>query len=303
MSYNRIMAYNVKYNWLTFYNNPMMKKDWWILVLKEFSFFEVATSSNTEKYAIKHWEYVSPTEMKNRRVRLLFDILANTEKERRDLLKQVQRAFTPESNPSPFNSRLWKKLSFLDVNCEEWTCNCQVYKGLQLSDFANEKRVWISVELITDSPYFKWWLEQTTTTTNSMRGIKLPTELWFNFQYYKKQIEYSWVIATPVKIIMTITNNNQDCFPLDKIKIVHESDYWTEALHLENINSLLLNIGSTITIDSEERRCYLGTEDITWLISIWSQRPTLTSWNNVIAIDTWVFDECINATISWNNMF
>jgi hypothetical protein len=58
--------------------------------------------------------------MKNRRVRILFDIIANSEQERRTLLKKVQRAFAPESNPSPFNERLWKDLSFLDVDCIEW---------------------------------------------------------------------------------------------------------------------------------------------------------------------------------------
>ena len=76
MEYNRVMAYNVKYNWLTFVNSPFIQQEWWSLVLKEFSFFEVATQSKTEKYAVKHWEYVNPTQMKNRRIRLLFDVIA-----------------------------------------------------------------------------------------------------------------------------------------------------------------------------------------------------------------------------------
>ena len=103
MWYNRIMAYNVKYNWLTFLNS--LWKNWWLMI-KEFSFFEVATQSTTEKYAIQHWEYVNPTQMKNRRIRILFDIVASNEKERRDILKRVQRAFIPEANPTPFNDRL-----------------------------------------------------------------------------------------------------------------------------------------------------------------------------------------------------
>jgi hypothetical protein len=47
---------------------------------------------------------------------MLFDIMANSEEQRWQLLKKVQRAFTPEANPSPFNKNLWKKLSFEDVN-------------------------------------------------------------------------------------------------------------------------------------------------------------------------------------------
>jgi len=83
--------------------------------LKEFSFYEVATSSSSEKYAIRHGEYVSPTMMKNRRIRFLFDILADTEEERWTLLERVKRAFAPEANPTPFNNKLWKDLEFMDV--------------------------------------------------------------------------------------------------------------------------------------------------------------------------------------------
>ena len=41
-------------------------------------------------------------------------MIANSEEDRWILLKQVQRAFTPDPNPSPFNENLWKELSFLD---------------------------------------------------------------------------------------------------------------------------------------------------------------------------------------------
>jgi hypothetical protein len=47
---------------------------------------------------------------------MLFDIIADSEEKRRFLLKQVQRCFSPEQNPSPFNENLWKKMSFQDVN-------------------------------------------------------------------------------------------------------------------------------------------------------------------------------------------
>ena len=57
------------------------------------------------------------------------------------MLKKVQRAFSPESNPSPFNPKLRKQLTFMDVDCDEWECNCQILKGIELSDFANEKRM------------------------------------------------------------------------------------------------------------------------------------------------------------------
>ena len=114
MAYNRIMAYSVRYNGLTFVNNPLFRQSGGILCLKEFSFYEVATNSSSEKYAVRHGEYVSPTQLKNRRVRFLFDIIADSEEERRALLKKVQRAFTPELNPSPFNENLRKELSFLD---------------------------------------------------------------------------------------------------------------------------------------------------------------------------------------------
>jgi hypothetical protein len=59
---------------------------------------------------------------------MLFDILADTEEQRWYLLKKVQRAFSPEQNPSPFNENLWKKLTFTDVNEDIWECECQVIK-------------------------------------------------------------------------------------------------------------------------------------------------------------------------------
>lgn len=84
------MVHNVKYNGLYFLNSPFFRQPGGFLCLKEFSFFEVATQASTEKYAIRHGEYVSPTEKKNRRIRFLFDILAETEQERRALLKKYR---------------------------------------------------------------------------------------------------------------------------------------------------------------------------------------------------------------------
>lgn len=301
------MVYKVEYNWLTFLNNPYFIQEWWSLILKEFSFFEVATSANTEKYAIRHWEYVSPTEMKNRRVRLLFDIVANSEEERRALLRRVQKAFAPENNPSPFNSRLWKNLSFLDVDCTEWNCKCQVYKGIELSDFANEKRVWISVELITDSPYFYSSQVNSITTRNTQMWIKLPVKLPFKRQYYKGVINYSWVMSAPAKVVLNILENDSSYYPMNKIKVICQNDEWLSVLYIENINEIWIEVGNLITIDTENRKCYLTnngwTEDISWLIALGSQRPYLVWWTNVLAIDTAQWWECIEATVSRNNLF
>lgn len=307
MGYNRIMAYNVRYNWLTFLNTPM-KQGW--LVLKEFSFFEVATQSSTSKYAIRHWEYVNPTEMKNRRIRILFDIIANSEQERRTLLKQVQRAFTPESNPSPFNERLWKELSFLDVDCIEWKCKCQVLQGVQLSDFANQKRAGVSVELITDSPYFYSNQEFSLQTTNTLSWIKLPVKLPFYWQYQQKlvNISYEWIVESPLYIELNIVDNDDDNFPYDKIKIIHKSEQWLEIMYIDGVIELGMNIGDKIIVDSNERRCYFvhsdTKTDITGLVEAWSDRPSLYLWTNLISIDTWVFEnECVEATLTWKNLF
>ena len=208
MSYNKIMVRNVKYNGLTFLNSPYFRPVGGFLCLKEFSFFEVATQASTEKYAIRHGEYVSPTEKKNRRIRFLFDILADTEAERWERLKKVQRAFSPEQNPSPFNPNLWKTLTFEDVEGNERFTKCQVLKGVELSDFGNEKRVGISVELITDSPDFKnTSLNSLTGGRNTRMGRLLSTTLPFNRKYYREEINYEGVMDSPCIITCRITDN------------------------------------------------------------------------------------------------
>lgn len=307
MGYNRIMAYNVRYNWLTFLNTPM-KQGW--LVLKEFSFFEVATQSSTSKYAIRHWEYVSPTEMKNRRIRILFDVIANSEQDRWILLKQVQRAFTPDPNPSPFNENLWKELSFLDVDCIEWKWKCQVLQWVQLSDFANQKWVGISVELITDSPYFYSNQEYSLQTTNTLSGMKLPVKLPFYRQYQQKMvnISYEWIVESPLYIEMKIVDNDDDNFPYDKIKVIHQSEQWLEVMYINDVIELGMSIGDKIIVDSNERRCYFihgdTKTDISGLVEVWSSWPCLYLWTNLISIDTGIFEnECIEATMTWKNLF
>lgn len=310
MAYNRLMAYSVRYNGLTFINNPYFKKSWWILCLKEFSFYEVATNSSSEKYAVRHGEYVNPTQLKNRRIRFLFDIIADTEQERRTLLKQVQRTFTPELNPSPFNKNLRKDLSFWDVDGVEWKCKCQVLQGIQLSDFANEKWVWISVELITDSPYFYSDQEFSTSTKNTLAWIKLPVKLPFYRSYHQKMvnIDYTGIVDTPLYISMNIIDNDDDNFPYDKIKVIHQAENKLEILYIENVIELWLNIWDKIIVDAENRRCYYESnetvEDITWLVAVGSERPSLSLWKNFVSIDTWIFDnDCIEATIKWQNLF
>lgn len=307
MSYNKIMAYKVEYNWLRFLNSPYSLEEWWSLVLKEFSFFEVATQSSTDKYAIRHWEYVSPTMLKNRRIRILFDILANSETERRALLKKVQRAFTPDNNPNPFNENLWKELSFLDADCEEWKCKCQVLQGIQLSDFANQKWAGISVELITDSPYFYSSKEYSLTTKNTQMWRKLSTKLPFKWKYYKWLINYDWAIDSPLNVELNILNSNISLYPYDAIKVICQSEDGIWAFYIDDIDSLWLTNWNKIVIDSDNRRCYLLTndwkEDITGLVRVWSSRPSLVLWANIVAIDTGVWDECIEAALKWKDLF
>lgn len=307
MWYNRLMAYNVRYNGLNFISNPNFKQAWWFLCLKEFSFYEVATQSSSEKYAIRHGEYVSPTLLKNRRIRFLFDIIANSEQERRALLNQVQKAFAPESNPSPFNENLWKDLSFMDVNGEVRKCKCQIYKWIELSDFANEKWVWISAEVITDNYYMKSGQEYSQTLSNTLPWIKLQTKLPFQRTYYRV-INYDGSIETPLTIDMTILDNTATKFPYNKIKVVFRNGNENlQALHIENVNDLWMNAWDIIRIDTEKRRCFFvnsdGEEDITGLVTLWSSRPVLLNGTNQIWIDVWVWDSVISAQVKRNKVF
>lgn len=301
------MAYNVRYNGLTFVNNPYFNQEWWFLCLKEFSFYEVATNSSSEKYAVRHGEYVNPTQLKNRRIRFLFDIIADSEEERRALLDKVQRAFAPETNPSPFNDKLWKDLSFMDVTWTVRKCKCQIYKWIELSDFANEKWVWISAELITDSSYIKSEQEYSQTITNTLPWIRLPTKLGFS-QHYYETIENTWSAVIPIKIIMTILNADSSKYPYGIIKIINDSSYyWRKILYLEDIPDLSLAVWDKIIVDSEKMRVYLensnGTTDITWSVTAGSERPLLVNWDNIIWIDVGVRDEVISAEVKRNKMF
>lgn len=308
MSYNKIMVHNVKYNGLSFLNSPFFRPQGWFLCLKEFSFFEVATSAATEKYAISHGEYVSPTLKKNRRIRFLFDIIANSEEERWLRLKKVQRAFSPEQNPSPFNPNLWKPLEFQDVNWDTWTTNCQVIKGVELSDFWNEKRVWISVELITDSSEFKNKDTQLYTGWRNTRFWKrLDQPVWFGleYEYYREVIEYWWVLDSPLHLRLKVTAENP-C-PNNSINIIHEWNWENEGLQIADIDELDLEIWDTIILDTEERRALLVTRtwfaDITWMITLGSQRPLLKLWDNIIAVDTWATEKTMDVEIERNEVF
>ena len=306
MSYNKIMVHNVKYNWLTFLNSPYYRPENWFLCLKEFSFFEVATSASTEKYALRHWEYVSPTLKKNRRVRMLFDILADSEEKRRTLLKKVQRAFAPESNPSPFNKNLWKELVFTDVNWDVWKAECQVIQGIQLSDFWNEKWVGISVELITNSSEFKSFKEKSYTEWRNTRFWKrFNTELWFQYEYYRDIISYEWTIDSPMLITLNIEQENS--VPNKKINLSHKWNGSYEGFQIEDVDTLELGVGDKITIDTDLRKVMLyqgETEtDITWLVALGSQRPLLKLWDNIIAIDTWAVFRTIGVEVKWNEVF
>lgn len=302
------MVHNVEYNWLRFLNNPFFRNEKWFLCLKEFSFFEVSTSASTEKYAIRHWEYVSPTLKKNRRIRMLFDIIADSEEKRRFLLKQVQRCFSPEQNPSPFNENLWKKMSFQDVNWDTRECNCQVIKGIELSDFWNEKRCWISVELITDSSEFKNSYTQTFKDWRNTRfGKRMLEPLWFGieYEYYRDVIKYEWVIDWTFRMRLQIVENNP--VPNNKINITHEWNGEIEALQIADVDELGLEKWDMIILDTDERRAILISKswftDITWMITLWSQRPLLKLWDNIIAVDSWASEKTINVEIEWNEVF
>ncbi len=149
--YERLLAHNVQYSGLTFISSPWNVGNG-ICVLKEFSFFETPSVTNVAKYAMRHGEYVSPRESTNRRVKILFDIIAPTAKQRWILLRKVHKAFSPAYDPSPTNPKVRKKLTFMDIEGNTWQMQTQVMQGLQLSDYANEKWVGLSVELIARDP-------------------------------------------------------------------------------------------------------------------------------------------------------
>lgn len=299
------MVHSVEYNGLNFLNSPYFRKSGGFLCLKEFSFFEVATQASTEKYAIKHGEYVAPTEKKNRRVRFLFDIIADTEEERRKLLRKVQRAFLPETNPSPFNPNLWKTLTFMDVEGFKRSCNCQVYKGVELSDFGNEKWVGISVELITDSSEFRSTDKKTIADgRNTRMGKRLNTELPFTWEYYRDAINYGGVVDAPVYLTCTITDANP--IPNNVLRLVHDYEGGYEELQI-NFNGITFNVWDKIIIDSDKRRAYLEqedtTEDITGLVVLGSQRPLLQVWDNNIAVDTGAVFKTMDVNIEYYDIF
>lgn len=306
MWYNRLMVYNVTYNGLNFVNNPQFRKEWGTLCLKEFGFFELPTSAKSEQYAIRHWEFVSPTLLKNRRIRFLFDILADSEQERRALLNKVHRAFSPENNPSPFNKNLRKDLSFMDIEWNVRECKCQVYQWVQLSDFANQKWVWISVELITDWYYMKSGEEFSSTIKNTQSGIRLRTKLPFHWVYYT-EIDYDGFTETPVTMEMEILDATASKYPYDKIKIIHDNWSGQKVMYIQWVTGLWMHAGDKITVDSEKRRCYFKNHewevDITGLVSLGSERPALRSWINKVWIDVWVRDEVITATVKRNKIF
>jgi len=305
--YNRIMVHNVKYNGLTFLNSPYFRPQGWFLLLKEFSFFEVATQASTEKYAIRHGEYVSPTEKKNRRIRFLFDIIAENEEQRRERLRKVQRAFSPEANPSPFNKNLWKKLTFEDVNEATRTCNCQVLKGIELSDFANEKRAGISVELITDSSDFKGTdINTIADGRNTRKGKVFNTTLPFNYEYYREKFNYDGVTDSPIVITCTITDASNP-FPNGVLNLEHTSLGETENLQIEDLGAITWSVWDKIVIDTDQRRAYLYTEDnvedITGLVVLGSQRPLAKVWENTLSVDTGAIFKVMDVQIEYYNIF
>lgn len=299
--YSKILAHTISYNGLQFNNNPTLHIPGGFLCMKEFSFFEVPTSISTEKYAMRHGEYVSPTEKKNRRIRLLFDILAESAEERWYRLRKVQRAFSPELNPSPFNPNLRKRLTFMDQSGKERECQCQVLKGVELSDFGNEKRASVSVELITNSAEIRSTIKTIIKTKNTRQGIKLGTKLPFSWQYYHEALEYQSVLDTPLNIICSITEAQS--FPLNYLSV----KCWSLLWQLHNINSLNTQVGDQIKIDSLQRRAYLikGEEksDITGLVALGSQWPRLTVEPTMVSVDCGRLEKVLDVDLVWQEVF
>jgi hypothetical protein len=199
-------------------------------------------------------------------------------------------------------------LTFTDVNEDIWECECQVIKWIELSDFWNQKRVWISVELITNSSEFK---NSDTQFYNEWRNTRfwknLLEPVWFGieYQYYRDIIDYQWVIDSPLSIQIQITAENPA--PNNKINITHEYEWDWEALQIDNVDSLELEIWDMIILNTDERKAILikptWFTDITWLITLWSQRPLLKLWENIMAIDTWASEKTMNITYEWNEVF
>lgn len=297
------MIKNVQYNGLSFLNTPFWPSDWF-LCLKEFSFFEVSTSASTEKYAIRHGEYVAPTLKKNRRIRMLFDIIASNEKQRRELLKKVQRAFSPEINPSPFNPNLWKKLTFEDVNDEVRTCKCQVIQGVELSDFANEKRVGISVELITNKSEFESLEVNTFEGRNTRRWKKFSFKTPFRNEFYREIIQYEGVVDVPLISRLEIVEEN----PLEinelNITTVRENQEQNFQIKPWDIEFF---VGDVLTIDSDQRRVFLERNNIktelTWFVTLGSNRPVLRCGENIVGVETGARRKKIKIDFSWSNQF
>lgn len=299
--YNKILAHTVSYNGLEFCNSPNLSIDGGFLCLKEFSFFEVPTSISTEKYAMRHGEYVSPTEKKNRRIRLLFDIIAASAEERWIWLRKVQRAFSAELNPSPLNPNLRKQLTFMDQSGQERECRCQVLKGVELSDFGNEKRASVSVELITDSAEITSANKTIIKSQNTRLGIKLSIKLPFPWQYYREKVQYHGVLDAPLSIVCRILKTN--AFPLNFLSVKCGALLW----QLHNINSLNIQVGDQIEIDSLQRRAYLirreEKSDITGLVALGSQWPYLPIEPTVVAIDCGRLEKVLDIDLIWQEVF
>lgn len=299
--YSKILAHTVSYNGLQFNNNPNLALEGGFLCLKEFSFFEVPTTISTEKYAMRHGEYVSPTEKKNRRIRLLFDIIATSAEERRYWLRKVQRAFSPELNPSPLNPNLRKRLTFMDQSGKERECKCQVLKGVELSDFGNEKRASVSVELITDSAELRSAKKTVVSTHNTRLGVKLSPKLPFARKYYREKVQYQGVLDAPLSIVCQVLKAN--AFPLNFLSIKCGELLW----QLHNINTLDPQVGDVIEIDSLQRRVFLqrGEEksDITGLVVLGSQWPQLTLEPTMVSVDCGKLEKVLDIDLIWQEVF
>ena len=105
----------------------------------------------------------------------------------------------------------------MDQSDKERECQCQVLKGVELSDFGNEKRASVSVELITNSAEIRSTTKTIIKTQNTRQGIKIGTKLPFSWQYYHEALEYQGVLDSPLNIVCSITEAQS--FPLNYLSV------------------------------------------------------------------------------------
>ena len=304
--YNRLIVHHIQFNWLSFLGNPSHHRTGANLYIKEFWFFEQPTLVGREKYAMRHDSYVLPAMRDNRTYKLLFDIIGDNEQERWDMMKKVQRAFAPDSNPSPTNTHVWKKLSFMDVQWKQWEVDVQVNQWWwpQLSNYNNTKRVGILANLISRTSLIFSKKLYTLEDRNHLLWTLLPTNVPLKMWYHKEIVHYEWVIDTPLSCRITALVN--DATPLKTLTVYTRNLDKDSVLQIKWVD---LQYWDIVEIDWNNQLIFLtkyhGTvrKDITGLVSLNSIRPLLTIGENIIAVDCEKWEEVLNVVWEWRDAF